>query len=818
MNILFDLRHAVRLLRRNPISTCVIVLTLALCIGANTAIFSLVDSFLLRPLPYFDPSRLAQISTYVRGHGIESDETGQTGRAWEAVRDHATFLDSAVFSDGTTGLNLSAGGVVQYVQQQRVGAGFFRVLGITPLMGREFTSAEDRPGGPALAVLSYSLWKRLFHEDSAMLGKPTLLGGEPYTIIGVMPESFHFYSRVDLWTPLKPDPNGEGSGENYAIVARLQPGVTWRQADSQLETISRPPVLKPPPGVIAKLRLMTLQQGQTQDVREPLLIVWACVGFVLLIGCANVAGLLLARSASRRREIAARLALGAGRIDIILQCLTETLVLAALGGVAGLLVAYLVLAGLQSFATQSFQVFQTQYFQIFQPVRLDLRVLAATALLSILASVLAGVIPAFEAGNVDILTALSEGGARGVAGPRKRWSRRFLVVGEIALAVMLLIGAGLLLRSLVHLDQLRPGFDAAHVITASFSMQDARYDTPTRVNTFFASALDQMRALPGVEAAGVGLTLPYERALNMGVLRAEEARTGRTHPTNVFYATPGYLEALRIPLLRGRAIRETDSAASASIAVVNEAFATRYLAREDPVGSHIRLGNEVREVVGVIGNVQQAAGFGDFGPLGAVPAAYIPVTQVNSELLQMVHIWFTPSWVVRTAGSSPYMMRAMQNAVAAVDPLLPIAEFRTFNQVRSTTLSLQRFQAILFGSLSALAFLLAIVGIYGLMANSVVERTREFGIRMALGATVFEAIGEATRPALILASAGIAAGCFLAVLSARVLRHMIWGVTTTDPRTYLTVAVALLAVAAAASLVPALRITHLNPADTLRQE
>lgn len=812
MNFSLDIRYALRLLRRTPLVSAIIILTLALCIGANTAIFSVVDATLLRPLPYPEPDRLTQIAQHVRAPGVEADPTSQDGKTWEMIRDHAGFLDAAVYGS-SEGVNLAAAGKVQYVQQERVGAGFFRVLGVHPMIGREFTREEDHPGGPALTVLSFHLWKRIFNGDPAVIGKSVMLRGEPFTIIGVMPENFRSDAAADLWVPLRPSTTGEGSGTNYAVIARLKPGVSWPQANAQVEALGAPLVAekKFPKDVSMRFGLLTFQQGQTEDLRKPLLIVWAAVALVLLIGCANITILLMARSASRTREMATRLALGGGRAAIIRQLLVESLVLAIAGGVAGLLVGYIGIEQLSRLAQDQIPAVTA--------IRLDGRVLAMTTILALVTSVLAGVFPAFEASGVDIRASLTEGGARGIAGARRRWTRSVLVSGEIALAVLLLIGAGLLVRTLMHLYRLRPGFDPANVIAASFSLQDARYTTSESVNRLFDSGLARIRELPGVDSAAVGLRLPYERHLNTGFRRMDGPEaSNRDIITDLCYVTPDYFRTLRIPLLRGRAFRESDGTSSTPVVIVNQAFARKYLSRQDPLGSHLKLDDKGSAIVGVVGDVQQTPGWDQSAPLQPTPTVYMPAAQMSGDSLSLIHTWFSPSWIVRASGPPAGIIRGIQGISATVDPLLPIAAFHNIEDIRAASLKSQRFEATLLATLAGLALLLAVVGIYGLMAQSVVERRRELGIRIALGSTLPGAIRHAALPGITLALAGVAAGCVLAGLSSRVLEHLIFGVSALDPVTYAGVAPGLLAVATVASLIPALRLANLNPADTLREE
>jgi len=806
-----DLRYAARVLRKSPTFTAAAVATLALCIGANTAIFSVVDAVLLRPLPYPHPDRLAWVARHYHDQRSEGEGLAENGRIWEAVRDNAGYLDAAVFSDGSMGVNFAAGGRVEYVKQQRVASGFFRVLGIAPLIGREFSADDDREGGPAVTVLSHALWKRIFREDPSIVGQAITLRGEPYTVVGVLPANFQSSTPADLWTPLRPSQNGEGGGWNYVVAGRLRPGVTWAQADTQIEALGAPIFHENGRQTSVRLHLISFQRGLTDDLHRPLLILWAAVGVVLLIGCVNIAGLLLARAAGRTRELATRMALGGGRAALVRQLLAESVLLGLCGGAAGVILGWLGVKALKLLAHDSLNVWQA--------VELNWRVLAATGCASIAAGILFGLYPALVASRLEIRAALGEAG-RGVAGGRNPWPRRLLVASEVALGVVLLVGAGLLIRTFAHLRGLNPGFDAHNVIAAQLSLQDARYATSQRVNRLFDESLARIRELPGVESAAVTLSLPYERALNDGFQRLD-GRHVDTEPqiTNMFYVSPEFFRVLRIPLLRGRVFSTADSSTAASALVVSESFVRMYLRDDDPLGRHLDLGGgDKREIVGVVGDIQQKSGWGDGSPSSVMPDIYIPSTQVEDKFMQLVHIWFSPSWIVRTTGPAEGVIAGMQRALESVDSRLPFAGFHSMEDVRYRALAQERFQAVLLGALAGLALLLAAVGIYGLIANSVAERTRELGIRLALGASLAQAMRSVALPGVALALAGVVAGSVLAGFAAQLLRHLVWGVRPGDPLTFVAVGLGLLGVATAASFLPALRITRLNPAETLRQE
>jgi predicted permease len=809
-----DLRFAVRLMRKTPGFTAATVLTLAVGIGANTAIFSVVDALLLRPLPYPQPDRLALVSTTYRSPRGEESGTSQDGRTWELVRDHATTFDAAVYSGWITGVNAVAHDRAAYVQQQRVGAGFFHVLGVTPLIGREFRPEEDVPDGPPVAVLSYAFWTHAFDADPSVVGRSLLLRGEPYTVVGVMPRGFLSTAKADVWTPLRPSTKGEGGGTNYGIAVRLKPGVAWPQANAELEAIGRERAAEyhNSSNVTVTFGLEPMQAGLSSDVRAPLLLLWGAVGLVLLIVCANVAGLMLARAGRRTREIATRMALGSGRTAVVRQLLVESAALALAGAAVGVGLGYAALGGLLWFAAD---------YGIWQPVAIDGRVLVVTLGVALAASVLFGLAPALTASRLDVTAALTQTTTRGATGRAAHWPRRLLVAGEVAVGVLLVVSSALLVRTFVNLRDLDPGIDPRGVVTATFSMQDQRYATSAAMNQFYDATLERIRQRPGVEAAGIVLGLPYTRLLNLGFKYVSQPDDGQYKITNLCYVTPGYFDALKQPILRGRGITAADRAGTLPVAVVSEAFVRMYFKGRDPLGQRIAVagGDAGREIVGITGDTQQRfSGVGQFAPLKPTATVYIPARQTSDQLLGLVHTWFEPSFVVRSATPAAETVADVRQAVQETDPLLPIAAVNDLDELQDAALAPQRFLMTLITALGAIAAFLAIVGIHGLVAGSVVERTRELGIRLALGATAAQGVGAVAVPGLVLALAGIAAGSALAVWAGSVLRSFLWGVSATDPETFVAVGAGVLLVAAAASLAPALRVLRLDPAQTLRHE
>lgn len=804
-----DVRYAVRMLRRTPGFTLTAVATLALVIGANTAVFSLANGLLLTPLPYPDSGELHLLEADIRSPRGEFSGTAHDGHVWTALRQTPWADRAAVFTNWSSGVNLAVDGAAMFVDQQRVSAGFFRTLGVAPQIGREFLPEEDVPGGPAVVILSHGVWQRQLGGRADVLGRTILLRGESWQIVGVMPEGFRSTADADVWTPLRPSTSGEGGGTNYAILVRVPSDVTIEEAATQLRPSLDPSLRERGlrDDTTATVSLQPLQESMTAGSRDVILMLTAAAIVVLLIACANLAALLLARGGARAREVATRMALGSGRVAVVRQLMVESLTLALLGGAAGLLVGWFGLEGLQALAGERFADWQR--------VTMDGRVLTVCGGLSVLTSVFFGLMPAWQASRLDVQSALAEGGTRAIAGGARHWTRRGLVIVEVALGVVLLVAAGLLVRTFVNLQSLDAGFKAEGLMTAGVSLLDARYPGPEAVNQLFDRTLEQLRATPGVEAATVSLGLPFERVLNMGFVWPGED-SGRV--SSVMYASVGFFETLGIATRRGRVFEPGDRADGRPVVVVNDAFERFYSPDQSVVGRTLRISGVEREVVGVVADVQQRPGFSIAGmtpgPLVSAPLIYVPSAQMNAGLAS-AHVWFGPVFTVRAA-TPAIGAQALMAALTTADPLLPIGTVRRMTDVRAGAVALEAMLMTLIGTLALVALLLTALGLHGVIAHSVVERTREFGIRMALGATPAETVLTVTRNGIGLAAIGAALGTALAIPASSLVAASLYGVAERDPLTYAGAAAFLLLVAGVASLVPAWRLLRLDPAVTLR--
>jgi len=800
------LKFAARQLWRNPGFAVAVVITLALAIGANTAIFSLVNALMLKSLPYSHPERMGTIYALVTGPGASDERTGIDGEKWELLRDNVPALVSAV-SGGTSGVNLQAGSHVEYVHEGRISAHYLDVLALQPFLGRNFVEDEDRPHGPKTAILSHSLWINVFGADPKMLGQAILLKGEPYTVVGVLPQGATTPVNADLYTALQPSREGEGGGTNFEAITRLRDSTTWQEADAEINrawALLTERFAKNNPGAQVTYYCVSLQKGETDSLRPQVLALMLAAGFILLIACANLAGLTLVRMLRRTSEVATRLALGASGWQIQKQFWIENLLLALVGGAVGIGVGFLTL--------RSLLLLLPEHFLPIARVPLDGLVMAFTLAVSLLTSILFGMLPALAARNVDLRSSMA---SRAVARGGSLRLRQGLIVGEVALAFVLLAASGLLIRTLIHLETLPPGFNPNGIMTGKASLDDARFHDPAAFKKLLDESTAAMRRIPGVRNAAVGLTLPYERALNDGVILSDGKEAGRQDGTDVVYVTPGYFDTMQMPLLAGRVFTDADGLKAQPVAVVNQAFARKFYGGTNPVGRYI---NKDTVIVGEVADVSVSSGLYEGAPLMSEQAMYVPAAQVNSQFLLIVHVWFQPDWIVRTAGPVEGLTAQMQLALAGVDPNLPFSGFYSMSELLAKTLATQRVEAALLGAMAALALLLSAVGIFSLVANIVAQRTREIGIRMALGSTVGQAMVQIGRSGAGASVLGLFLGLALCMGALRVLRSVLYGVGVYDAPTLVTVVLTLVLATLLASTLPTLRIARIDPANTLREE
>ena len=803
-----NLKFALRQLWRNPGFTITVILTLALSIGANTAIFSIVNALMLKSLPYSNPERMGTIYTRITGPIAEDERHHVDGEQWELLRDNVPALLSAVSSSRTSGVNLEAGSQVRYLHAGRISEHYLDVLAIHPIVGRNFSEVEDSVHGPKSVVLSYSLWRNTFGSNPKILGQAILLKGEPYTVIGVLPEGVTTPLNADLYTALQAGRGGEGAGTNFAAVTRLRDGATWQEADAQINRAwsqrAHPYELEGNPSAHVTYYSVPLQKGETATLRPQALTLMLAAGFILLIACANLAGLTLVRMLPRAPEVATRLALGASRWQIQRQLWVENLLLAFVGGAAGVAVGFAALRGLLLLLPENFLPVAS--------VPLDNRVLAFTLLISLLTSVLFGMLPALATRRLDLRSAIA---SRMVTGGDRLRLRQALIVSEVALTVVLLAASGLLIRTLIHLQTLPAGFNPTGVMTARASLDDVRYHDPASFQKLLSESTAAMQQIPGVQHAAVGLSLPYERSLIMGGLSISDGKeAGQKAMADETYVTPDYFAALQIPVLRGRSFTDADGPDTQRVAIVNETFVRKYLHGADPIGRHINVGKD-RMIVGMVEDVAVPPGLDPAAPLTGEEMMYIPAPQVEDTLLSMVHAWFQPSWIVRTAGPVEGLTAQMQRALASVDPF---SGFYSMRDLLSKTLATQRVEVALLSTMAGLALLLSAVGIFALVANIVAQKTREIGIRIALGSTIRQAMVHIGGPGVRASALGLVLGLILCAGALRTMHSVLYGVGVYDMRTMLTVVCVLASVTLLATVVPTLRIAGIDPARTLREE
>ena len=801
-----DARYGVRALLRSKGFAAAALLTLALGIGANSAIFSVVNAVLLRPLNYPDPERIVQMHRAVEGY-----QSRTTGRRYMFWRDNMKSVE-AVAAWRTTAFDVATADTAEHVDAVAVSKEYFTVFGGVPAQGRVFLPEEDVTGGPDVAILSHQLWRRMFASDPAIVGKSISLGGRGYTVVGVMPDGFDEMQRAELYVPLRPSTTGPGGGYNYIVAARLRRDMSIAQANAESATIFeayKGVVLSTNPKANFDGELATVflpyQESVSSDVKPALLMMLGAVGMLLLIACANTANLLLARASGRGREISVRAALGAGRGRIVRQLLTESVILFVSGGLLGVALAYWTVPALLAMTPEGFLPGQI--------VSVDATVLIGTLALSMVTGILFGLAPAMSLSRQDLVEAFKEDGTRTTGSRRAGWARRALLVAEVSLCTVLLLGAGLFVQTFLKLRAVDPGFDGTNVITARMSLIGERYNTAAAVNRLIDLGLERLKRIPGVQSAAVVNGVPMEWALNMNVdfLETPEVEVALT---DWRYATTDYFATMRIPVVKGRGFEESDRLGSAPVAVVSEEFARRFYKGENPLGRRIRVwSNEApMEIVGVARDLREHT-------LSArTPAVmYVPVAQTHDGAVRTSHLYFPVAWVVRTAGASPEVAQRVREELRSLDPRQPITAVRSIAEIKARAMETETFQMTLLTVFASIGLLLAAAGIYGLIAYSVVQRTREFGIRMALGAQPGEILRSIVTQGALLALAGVVLGSLGALAGAKWLKTFLFDVSTHDPLTFAAVGALLIVVSALASLVPALRAVRLNPLSALRE-
>ncbi len=809
-SLLNDLRYGLRMLRKSPGFTTVALLVLTIGIGANVAIFSVVNTVLLRPLPYRDPARLVMIWESLPGIGFNQVGTA-TGEYLDYRDRNRVFSGIAGYKNDTA--NLTGSGQPERIPITRASANLFSVLGVQPMLGRTYSAEEDRPGAAKVAILSYGLWKRRYGADGSILGRTIDLDGQPYTVIGVMPASFHFpfsslpYSdKAELWVPVAftTDEIADRVREfGTFTVARLKPGVSLQQAQEDVARVAAEFQKQYPQvyngSVYVKPTASPLAADVVGKVRPMLLVLLGAVGFVLLIACANLANLLLARASGRTREMAVRAALGASQARLLRQFLTESVLLAAAGGGLGVAAAFWLVRLLVAFGPEQ--------VPRLQDVAIDPPVLAFAAALSVLTGIVFGIAPAWRASRRELQSGLREASARAGTSRERLRLRDALVILETACSLLLLVGAGLLLNSFLRVLRVPPGFNPSGVLIARTQFDDTRYPKAEVCGAAEREIIARLRRLPGVRSAAFVTNLPLADPRGIG-FRIEGRPANEFHNADNALVSEDYFQAMGIPLLRGRGFREQDTASTPLVAVINQTLARTYFPQQDPIGKRLVWGYRTPfTIVGIAGDVKFSALDSDVAPM-----IYMSNFQVTSGVSR--HAVF----VVRTGGDPASLASAASRTIWSVDKDLPVFGVTTMDDVLAASVAQRRFSMSLLGAFAVLALLMAAVGLYGVLSYSVSQRMHEMGLRLALGANTRDllrlVIGQGIRVALV----GVALGLVAGLAATRLLAGMLFGVSPLDPLTFVGVVAVLVAAAALASFIPARRATRVDPMVALRYE
>jgi putative ABC transport system permease protein len=803
-----DIQYALRNIAKKPLFFSIVLLTLALGIGANAAIFTVVNAVLLRPLPYPEPDRLMMLWTSNPRQGFDKDVgTYPNFEDWRRASQSFERI-SAYFGASVT---LTGTGDPAQIVGLRVTPEFFDTMGVSPSIGRAFSAVNGQAGGERVVILAHGLWRRRFGADPSIIGRTIMLNGVSHEVLGVMPASFAPTETAELWVPLAPVGQFEqlfqARGSYWlTIFGRLKPGITRAAAQSEMDAIAARLEKEYPSNAGIGIRLVPVHEELVGDVKRPLLILLGAVSFVLLIACANVANLLLSRAASRQRELAIRAALGAGRSRLLRQLLTESLVLALIGGTAGLGLAY--------WTTDLLRWLAPAALPRLSSVVIDGQVLAYAAAASVLTSLLFGIVPALHASRRESSAHLKEGGRTGSDGMRGRRLRAALAVSELAIALVLLVGAGLLIRSFIALNSQNPGFATERVLTLRIHLPQARYDEPARVVGFHEQLIERLTALPGVESVAAGSSLLLSRLPNSASINIEGrpplSANVQNIPVPYDSVTPEFFSTLQIPLQRGRMFTRADSPQSQEVAIVNESFVRRFFPGEDPIGRRVTFGSSGdrdtrwQTIVGVVADTKRG-GF-DREPWAEI---YFPMRQAPESRVFVF---------LRTTGDPASLIGAAQAAVWSIDRDQAIAAVRTVPELFAVQEANRRFTTLLLGLFATVALVLAVVGIYGVIAYSTAQRTQEIGIRMALGADRRSVVRMVLGGGLRIAAAGLTIGVLGALALTQVLSGLLFGVGARDPLTFVLVPLALLLVSLAACWVPARRAMRVEPVIALRGE